>query len=248
MLTKITLVLVSLHIGALVGAVGVGGVFLPGALSAIAGLPLRQSMATALFTFIFTGIAGTAYFQRRGSIDWAVARPVGAGAALAGWAGARVNTLLSAPALALILAAIIVFAGLSMFGRPHSECGARTAPRWPLLAALGAVVGFASGLTGVGGPVLSVPLLVMCGFPVLTAIGVSQVVQIVGALSGTAANAQLGIIDYPLAALVGLAEMAGVIAGAHLIHRVETHIVKRLAGALCVAVGLLFMWRGLNTF
>ncbi len=59
-------------VGTLIGAVGIGGILLIPALSAFAGLPIHAAMATALFTFGFTGVTGTVMFQRRGSIDWNV--------------------------------------------------------------------------------------------------------------------------------------------------------------------------------
>ena len=226
----------------LVGAVGIGGILLPSSLNMIAGLTLHQSMATSLFTFIFTGLAGTLAFQRRGSIDWAVARPVCCGAASTGWAGAWASSLLGAPTLAVILALVIVLAGAFTLRKPQRP--SVTAPRsWLLLALAGAATGFVSGLAGVGGPVLSVPLMLLAGFPVLTAIGVGQVIQVVGALSGTAANGAMGTIDYQLAAFVTLFEIAGVFLGAHLIHRVDLLLAQRFVGALCIGAGLLLFAR-----
>ncbi|WP_162256927.1 sulfite exporter TauE/SafE family protein [Noviherbaspirillum sp. Root189] len=92
---------------------------------------------------------------------------------------------------------------------------------------------------------LAVPLLVLCGFPVLTSIGISQVVQIVGAISGTAANAHFGTIDFHLASFITIFEICGVIIGAHTIHRVDSGNVKKFVGVLCLIVGTLFMYRSL---
>ena len=58
-----------------------GGMLLIPALNLLGGLVIQKAMATALFTFIFTGAAGTWLFARRGSIDWKVAVPVCLGAA-----------------------------------------------------------------------------------------------------------------------------------------------------------------------
>ena len=53
------LLLIAFGVGTLIGAVGVGGILLIPALTAFAGLPIHTAMATALFTFAFTGVAGT---------------------------------------------------------------------------------------------------------------------------------------------------------------------------------------------
>jgi uncharacterized membrane protein YfcA len=237
-------------VGTLIGAVGIGGLLLIPALTAFAGLPIHAAMATALFTFAFTGIAGTIMFQRRGSIDWIVTRPVLVGAVLFAFAGAWVNSLTGAGMLAILLAAVIIFAGVYTLAAWHGTAqpafhGNERAQQW-LLLALGAVAGFGSGLTGVGGPALSVPLMVLCGFPALTAIGTSQVIQIVAAASGTLANIQYGAIDFGVAATVTSLEIAGVLLGARIAHAVNAKLLRKFVALLCIVVGLVLLGRELG--
>jgi len=209
-------------------------------------------MATALFTFAFTGVTGTIMFQRRGSIDWRVTRPVLLGAVFFAFVGAWVNSLTGPGALALILAGIIIFAGVYTLARwhgmPHPAFAGHPRAQNFLLLALGAIAGFGSGLTGVGGPALSVPLMVLCGFPALTSIGTSQVIQIVAAVSGTLANLKYGTIDYGVAATVTLLEIAGVFAGARIVHAVNADLLRKFVAVLCVAVGAWLMGRELGWF
>ena len=56
------LLVIAFSVGALIGAVGIGGVLLIPALAAFAALPIHTARATALFTFAFTGILGIAMF------------------------------------------------------------------------------------------------------------------------------------------------------------------------------------------
>ena len=84
---------IAFGVGALIGAVGIGGVLLIPALTAFAALPIQTAMATALFSFTFTGIVGTWLFQRRGSIDWPVARPVLLTAVVFAFFGAWANSI-----------------------------------------------------------------------------------------------------------------------------------------------------------
>ena len=209
-------------------------------------------MATALFTFAFTGVDRHHHVQRRGSIDWRVTRPVLLGAVFFAFVGAWVNSLTGPGALALILAGIIIFAGVYTLARWHGMpqpafAGHPRAQNF-LLLALGAIAGFGSGLTGVGGPALSVPLMVLCGFPALTSIGTSQVIQIVAAVSGTLANLKYGTIDYGVAATVTLLEIAGVFAGARIVHAINADLLRKFVAVLCVAVGTWLMGRELGWF
>ncbi len=246
------LLLTAVGVGTLIGAVGIGGILLIPALSAFAGLPIHAAMATALFTFAFTGIAGTAMFQRRGSIDWKITRPVLLGAAVFSFAGAWVNSLTGPGMLAILLAGVIIFAGVytlaAWHGMPHPAFHGRWRSQKILLLVLGAVVGFGSGLTGVGGPALSVPLMVLCGFPALTSIGTSQVIQIVAAISGTLGNLQYGTIDFGIAATVILLEIAGVLLGARIAHAVNAALLRKFVAMLCIAVGVALIAHELGWF
>jgi uncharacterized membrane protein YfcA len=241
---------IAFGVGALIGAVGIGGVLLIPALAAFAALPIQTAMATALFTFIFTGIVGTVMFQRRGSIDWSLARPVLLSALVFAFIGAWANSIARPTVLALILACIIIFAGIYTLAtwRGEREPAFRNDIRAQrvLLLVVGAISGFGSGLTGVGGPALSVPLMVLFGFPALVSIGVSQVIQIVAAVSGTLGNLRYGSIDFGVAATVTLCEVAGALVGVRLAHAVDASLLRKGVAVLCVVVGTALIIRELG--
>ena len=241
---------IAFGVGALIGAVGIGGVLLIPALTAFAALPIQTAMATALFTFTFTGIVGTAMFQRRGSIDWSITRPVLFSALVFAFFGAWVNSIARPTALALILAGIIIFAGvytlLTWRGMRKPAFHNDTRAQRILLVAVGAITGFGSGLTGVGGPALSVPLMVLFGFPALVSIGASQVIQIVAAISGTLGNLNYGSIDFGIAAAVTLIEIAGVIVGVRMAHAVDPALLRKFVAVLCLVVGIALIVRELG--
>ncbi len=247
MLTVASLWIVSLGVGVLIGAVGIGGILLIPALNLLGGLAVHEAMATALFSFIFTGIVGTILFQRRGSIDWRITMPVCIGSALFGFIGAWANAHLQAAMLSLILASVIVFAGVyTLLGRGSTRptvLGDRPASQRAMLLAIGAVVGFGSGLTGVGGPALSVPIMVLFRFAPLTAIGASQVIQILAAISGTLGNLRYGSIDFRIAVVVTLIELVGVCFGVWIVHAMNAQRLRGIVGILCVLVGAALMAR-----
>lgn len=249
MSTPTSLVLISIAIGVLVGAAGVGGFFMPPALVLLMDMNIHQSTATSLFTFIFTGVAGAFYFNRKGTMDWSLVQPICVGAGSTGFAGAWIGHHLSTAVLSLVLAVVILIAGFYTISASGERASLRMPQgkrrRWLILAAIGAVTGFLSGLTGIGGPALSVPLMVWCGYAVLTAVGVGQVLQIVSALSGTIANLHYVSIDYGLAALIAAFEIVGVLFGAFVIHRIDSALIKRLVGGLCLVAGFTFILRTL---
>lgn len=235
-------------VGLLIGTVGVGGVLLIAYLALFTPLGIHQAAATALFTFLFTGILGTWLYQRRGSIDWRISIPVCAAALVFGFLGAAVSALMDARPLQVIIALIIVAAGLyilmPMRTAPGERDGRGRGEKW-LLASVGAASGFGSGFSGAGGPLFAVPLMVILRYVPLTAVATSQVLQIVAATSGSLSNLRHGFIDWRVATLVTLFELIGVVIGVKLAHVASALALRRLAGALCVVTGALLLARSL---
>ncbi|TDD13932.1 sulfite exporter TauE/SafE family protein, partial [Actinomadura sp. KC06] len=89
------------------------------------------------------------------------------------------------------------------------------------------------GMFGVGGPMLCVPLLVALGVPVLPALAAAQAQSVVIAGVGTAGYAAAGAVDWPLAAVVGVPELAGVVLGWMIARAVPA---RALTGALVVSL------------
>lgn len=217
-------------------------------LALFGGLGIHQAAATSLFTFLFTGILGTWLYQRRGSIDWRVSFPVCAGALVFGYVGALAAAGIDARPLAVIIALVIVGAGVYVLVpiriTPQYRDGRGWREQW-LLASVGAASGFGSGLSGAGGPLFSVPFMVILRYVPLTAVATSQVLQIVAATSGSLSNLRHGFIDWRIAALVTVFELAGVMVGVKLAHAASALALRRLAGALCVVTGGLLLARSL---
>ena len=234
---------VAAFVGLLIGTVGVGGVLMVSYLALFAGLTIHQAAATSLFTFLFTGILGTWLYQRRGSIDWRISLPVCAAALLFGFVGAAVAALIDPRPLAIVIALVIIAAGVYVFV-PAKSIGRARGGRW-LLASVGAAAGFGSGFSGAGGPLFSVPLMVIMGYVPLTAVATSQVLQIVAATSGSISNMKNDFVDFRIAAIVTIFELLGVIAGVRLAHIASAVALRRLAGALCVITGALLLARTL---
>jgi uncharacterized protein len=248
-MTYALLAAVAVAVGFFIGAVGVGGILLIPALVLLGGLDIHRATATALFSFLFTGLLGTWLFQRRGSIDWRMTVPVCAGAVAFSYLGAMVNSFIDAKMLALIIALTIVFAGAYVL-LPTQPGGARlrdgkSTAQQLLLLVVGAASGFGSGVSGAGGPLFSVPMMLVLRFVPLAAIGTSQVLQIIAAAFGTIGNLRYGSIDFLTATWITLFELAGVVLGTRAAHAVSVTVLRRMAAGLCVAVGLFMLARSL---
>lgn len=109
---------------------------------------------------------------------------------------------------------------------------------------IGIGVGFGSALSGTGGPILLVPVLLMIGVRPLSAIAASQVVQFPVAFSATVGYLRYGQVHMMLGVLCGLIAMLGVVMGASLAHWLPATALRRIvAGALIVAGAMILLER-----
>ncbi len=102
---------------------------------------------------------------------------------------------------------------------------------------IGAVVAFHSAMTGAGGPVLSIPVMLVLGYAPLMAIAVAQPLQVTIALSGSIGNMLSGAIDYPIAVLMTVLMMTGVAAGVYAVRFFKPDTLKKAVVLMCVGTG-----------
>ena len=112
-------------------------------------------------------------------------------------------------------------------------------PRLLRLALIGTAAGFFSGLFGVGGGTVIVPLLILwLGYGEREATGTSLLAIVLIAAAGTAIQAAYGNVNWGDAALVGIPAVVGVIGGTWLQQRVPQRTISLLFAALLVAAAV----------
>lgn len=115
--------------------------------------------------------------------------------------------------------------------------------RTPQLLVVGTAAGLFSGLFGVGGGTVMVPLLVLwLGYGEREATGTSLAAIVLIAAVAAGIQGAYGNVDVAKAALVGLPAVGGVLAGTALQQRVSPKVVSlAFAALLVVAAGALLV-------
>jgi hypothetical protein len=202
------------------------------------GLPVPVAIAAALWSFLWSGLVAVALYARRGSIAWRPALWLCLAASPAAYLGAHAVTLLPGRALEALIAAMLVLAGIDVLRRRHGTA----APTRPLgraaLAGLGGITGLLAALTGAGGALILVPLLVALGEPVLLSIGLGQVIQLPIAAVATVANLRHGRIDLLLGSVLALALSLGIVLGVPLAHKLPQAALRRLLAFTMLVAGI----------
>jgi len=217
-LTLVLLGLLGFAGGVGITAIGPGGVLPTIGLFILTDLAPAEVAGTAILTHVATGLLGTAAYARSGHLREPETRRsalvLGLAALVGTPLGVLINTAVSPRAFGIVLAVFLAAVAVLVWYRErHHQSGTRPHPPITAVAAVGFGVAVAAGIVGIGGPMLTVPLLIALGARVLDALAAAQAQSIVIAAVGSLGYLAHGAIDWPLAALVGIPELAGVLLG-----------------------------------
>lgn len=207
------------------------------ALNLLTGISVYEAIPACMLSFLATGLVGAAVFARHGSIQWRMALWVCAGAVPAAYIGAASLLSIPAPAVKLLIACLMVFAGVDALKKSSNKTHEVDIGRLPLLG-IGLVTGFGSAITGTGGPLILVPLSIYLGLPVLTAVGLSQVIQIPIATFASVGNWMQDNLNVTLGLTIAAIMVFGALAGAMLVHRLPIEPIKKGVAVLLIVAGL----------
>ena len=110
-------------------------------------------------------------------------------------------------------------------------------------AALGVVAGVLSGLFGVGGGILFVPILTWVGLSQLHAEASSLLAIIPTVLVGVWRQQQYGNVRWRPAVLLGVASIAATVGGAELAVSLPESTLRRLFAVLMISTAAQIAWR-----
>jgi len=115
------------------------------------------------------------------------------------------------------------------------------------LLIVGAVTGFLSSISGTGGPLVLVPIIISMSVPVLVAVGLSQVIQLPVAIVATFGNVLYGQLNLELGCVLAVSLTIGSWYGAKLAHIVPRTTLRWIVSVVLVVVGAVILgnvvWR-----
>lgn len=169
----------NLIVGALVGLTGVAGFLLPIVYTGPLGLGVSQSLALSFAAFIVSGALGSFNYKKAGNLDIPFGIRLSIGSFLGALLGVKLNLIIPEATVKVILYVVVFLSGLSILlrkdktGDGSSKKAYIISQHLPATLALGFITGAICSLSGAGGPVLVMPLLVALGIGVRTAVGVA---------------------------------------------------------------------------
>ncbi|MGO4492020.1 sulfite exporter TauE/SafE family protein, partial [Arthrobacter sp. 2YAF22_2] len=233
-----------LFVGAVLGVVGGGGsIIAVPALVYGMGLSPAAAIPTSLLVVGLSSLAALIPRLRQG-INWPVVLIVGAAGIPAAWGGTAVGRLLDPTILMLAFAAIMVAAGVRMLMRSkEAEGSCSTGPGRafrscaPKAVGVGLLVGFLTGLLGVGGGFLITPALTMfLGLRMKQAVASSLAIIVINSAAGFGAHSAGFAIDWSSVLAFAVPAILGSLVAARLARRLQDKHIRVSFAMLIFAV------------
>lgn len=241
------LIVAGLAAGLLAGLFGVGGgvVVVPAVLAVLVAagvgpdLAMKLALGTSLASIVFTGSASAWQHRRLGSVRWDVVAALAPGLVIGAAAAGIIAHLAPGAWLRYGFAVFLVLVALRLLVRPDPAAAAeREPPPAVTLLAIGILFGLISGLAGVGGGTLIVPLLLWIGFALPLAAGTAAASGVAIALAGSLSfliagwghpdlpPGALGYVYLPGLAAVVVGSVAAAPAGARAAHQLPVRVMR----------------------
>ena len=235
-------ILIGLVSGVLSGLFGVGGgiVMTPG-LQVVLGAAPIVALATPLPVILPTALTGAMTYRASGELDQrAAAWMIGPGI-VASIAGALLTKFVDTHLLLVVTAALLAYqsVGILRGGRERRRPALEATPS--MYMGIGLVAGFVSGLLGIGGGLVMVPMLAgWLGMPLKRALGTSLLTIVALVVPGTITHAVLGHIDWALFVVLTLGAVPGARLGARIALGTRERSLRLLVGGFLLVVAIAY--------
>jgi hypothetical protein len=226
------------------GFLGVGGgiIMIP-LMTWLAKLSQHKAHGTSLVAIVFTGLVGAVTYYSHGNIDWKVSLVLTLSAVFTARVGARFAHSLPEKKLKKAFGVFLLFVSLLLLVKtylPRGDFNLTSVTGIVAFLLIGSLTGFVSGMMGVGGGAVMVPLMVVIGgMEQHVAQGTSLLAMVPASISGAAMHYKLKNVEMNIAwGLIG-----GSLIGSYLGATVATTIPELF---LRVVFSIVTVWMGIR--
>ncbi len=261
----VLLAVVFFAISTVFSMIGMGGGILYVPILLFAGFSIREAPSISLILILATSLSATFTFWKNKKVDWKLALVIDPPTDLMALVGGYFAGYLPAAFLQSVLVLVLMVAGTLMLRRNNlaSKRPMVTGKWWlwnrhfqgndyrvnlPLVLTATAAIGFLSGMLGITGGIIKLPIMVLfCGVPMEIAVATSTVMVAATALSGLVGHTMSGQVDGRVGAILALGAILGGTMGSRVSLKLNRLLLKRVFGVAVwlIAIRLavqLFTW------
>jgi uncharacterized protein len=239
-------------LGALLG-IGGGLIIIP-ILTLYFGVPIHQAIGTSLVCVIATSSGAAARYVEHHMADIRLGMTLELATTTAAIAGSVVAAALKRETLAILFAALLIYAGAAMLRKnrdlkmdDHTKVGHYTVKRLPVGLLASGSAGMISGLLGVGGGPIKVPVMyLILGVPFKVATATSNFMIGVTAAASAFIYFSRGDIPLMIAAPTAIGVFFGAGLGTHVMRKTPSHWLIVLFSVVMFYFASMMVWRSIH--
>ncbi len=228
-----------------IAGIGGGSLLVPFLVLALS-YDVKIAIATSLMCIVVTSSSASSEYLRRGLVDMSTALLLEPLTALGAVTGAYITLTLPANALKIALGALFLYISAETIWKALHERkgraevpGSVTALRKAVGSALSFMAGLTSGLFGIGGGVIKVPIMTyIMKLPIKTAVATSSFMVGLTAASGEIVYLTKNLTDPLTATLLSIGIIPGAILGAKCLKKTKPKYVRIVFGAVLLYASL----------
>ena len=233
-----------------------GGVLIIPMLTLVFGVPMREAIAASLVCVIATSSGAASLYVKRRLCDIRLGMTLELATTLGAIAGGVIAGLLNAQTLSILFSALLLYTAWTMLRKRDridnpadsgdGDTSYRT-NRLPLGMGASFLAGNVSGLLGVGGGVVKVPVMYMImGVPLKTALATSNFMIGVTASAGAFVYFSRGEVHPLVAGSTMLGVFLGASLGSRLLPKIRAEYLKKAFVLVLVYLSLEMLFKGLG--
>jgi uncharacterized membrane protein YfcA len=261
-LSLLSFAVVGIVAGVLAGLLGISGgivtvpclFFIFNAMDLAPGYTMQLAIGTSLAAMTFNGIAATLAHHHRGAVLWDVVKKMAPGLVLGAILGAQVADLLPETLLKIIFGAFLFVVGIYFLKRFKTHHGEHKLPKAIGLSTIGLGIGGLSSILGIGGGIITVPILIHYKVADKKAIACSaatgMIISFIGAFSflyfgwnDTQISWTIGYLYLPAFFIIGIFSFLSAKYGVKLAYYLSDRLLRRIFALVIMAIGLFMMVR-----
>lgn len=236
----ITYLILGLVIGFVAGLFGVGGGFLLVPSLVILGVPIHKAIGTSLACISISALASAYTHLRSGRVLYRVVLLKEMFSIPSAILGAYLSSHLPERLLRVVFGVLLLYLAVAMLRSKKGDCEMEKGKiEYRNVPLVGLVSGLVSGLLGVSGGILNVPLFhTLVGIPIKYAVGTSSLALLFTALAGTFEHWRLGHVQPNIVLFLAPGLIMGARLGAKTVSRVNPRSLRAGFAALLAIVAV----------
>jgi uncharacterized protein len=264
----LVIVIVAVIVGMLGSMLGVGGgLLIVPLLTLVLDVPVKTAIGTSLVCVVVTSSASQIVYAGRHITHPRLGMALEVTTTIGALAGALTALVVDRRAIFLCFTAVLVYLAWSMGREPadrSAEDGAGILParfidpadgsehaykvhNMPAGVAISTLAGVASGLLGVGGGVIKVPMMsLLMNVPLKAAIATSNLMIGVTAATGALLFYSRGYVEPRFAVPTAIGVVVGAQLGSRLAGKAPVAVLRRLFQVLALILAVQMAWKGLT--